>query len=317
MRKLFSRKKSVPDLVPDEEVSDNRIPDHPGVLAAYRAALGGDWEPAAEVVASTWGDWEARADVVFELADAAAQDDAWLTAWRAARPDDPGHAAVLAQSSVLRAWEVRGAQKADQTTPDQVEGFQRLLTEGRDAARVAAEAAPEDPTPWWTQVMLARGLPVAHAEFEAVWAELVARDPLHRYGHIQALQYWCAKWHGSDELMTDFATRAAAKSPRLALIALLGAFEHTEDRWRAPDVVAALDALIARLATETVETNFTRKERGWAIHALMSNNRPADALTQFRALGARADNEPWSLTGQARRVFLHTRDQARAEAARP
>ncbi|MEV6023035.1 hypothetical protein [Streptomyces sp. NPDC052036] len=32
-------------------------------------------------------------------------------------------------------------------------------------------------------------------------------------GHCQALQYWCAKWAGSNKLMTDLAERAAHRAP--------------------------------------------------------------------------------------------------------
>ena len=51
---------------------------------------------------------------------------------------------------------------------------------------------PDDPTPWNTLLTLARGLRRDHDEFRAMWTELIARDPLHHNGHLQALQYWCA-----------------------------------------------------------------------------------------------------------------------------
>ncbi|RLK58972.1 DUF4034 domain-containing protein [Actinokineospora cianjurensis] len=300
----------------NDEVSADTVYRDQALANAVAAAAGGLWLPAAELLASTWGDWAARADVVRALGDAAAADDTWLSAWRAARPQDPGHAVVLARMLIIVAWQVRGAQRGVDTTREQFVGFRRVLLEARQAAITAAEVAPDDPTPWWTHINLARGLSYEHDEFLALWSELLARDPLHRHAHVQALQYWCRKWRGSDDLMTEFAATAAATSPTLAVLPLQAAFEHDDDRWRDQDVVAALDTLLTRLPTDD-DTPDTRDDRGWAISALMANDRHDEAVVQFRALGTRADGQPWSFSESPVFLFLQTRTTACANARRP
>ncbi|SER27691.1 hypothetical protein [Actinokineospora terrae] len=301
----------------NSEVTADRVHGNQAPANALAAAAGGYWLPAAELLAATWGDWAARVEVVRALGDAAAADDTWLSAWRAARPRDPGHAVVLARMLIVVAWQVRDSQRGVDTTREQFVGFRRVLLEARQAAVAAAEVAPEDPTPWWAHVTLARGLSYEHDEFLAVWSELLARDPLHRHAHVQALRYWCRKWRGSDDLMTEFAATAAATSPTLAVLPLQAAFEHDHDRWRDQDVVAALDTLLTRLSTDPHDTPFTRDERGWAIQALMANNRHNEAITQLRALGTHADAEPWSLSESPVFLFLQTRTKACTNAGRP
>ncbi|WP_285500291.1 DUF4034 domain-containing protein [Actinokineospora sp. NBRC 105648] len=296
-------------LVPNSEVSAERYVD-PSLQVVVTAAREGNWEPAAGRLEETWGDWEARVLVVRALAEVAVQDDTWLRAWQAARPDDPGHAVVQAQTLVIVAWQVRGAQRAVNTTGEQFAGFHRVLVEARSAALTAAAEAPEDPTPWSIHVNLARGLSYHHEDFAAVWDQLIARDPLHHVGHLHALQYWCAKWAGSHDLMTDFATRVAATSPRLAVLPLIAAFEHDDELWSSPSVLTALDVVQARLASEDSNTILTRNERGWVIHTLLPNKRFDEAVVQFRALGPHADGEPWSMHEKPRLWFLKSRVDA-------
>lgn len=70
------------------------------VQEAVTAVEQGEWQPAAELMTSTWQDWDRRAYAVRKLANPAALDDRWLEAWRGERPDDPDVAVVHAQSLV-------------------------------------------------------------------------------------------------------------------------------------------------------------------------------------------------------------------------
>ncbi|MCC8251557.1 hypothetical protein [Saccharothrix luteola] len=115
--------------------------------------------------------------------------------------------------------------------------------------------------------------------FGQVCDELVARAPLHRMGHAQALQYWCKKWSGLHELMRDFATRAAAASPSLAALPLRAAHKLGDDErhpFRSPTALAALDVLLPWLAGVGADTRWLRNDRGWAILALTANERYAE-----------------------------------------
>jgi hypothetical protein len=300
-------------LVPDAEVTTSTPMEDLALAAVKDDVRAGNWQNAADLVTTTLGDWDRRQRVVWALADLAAKDDTWMTAWQAARPGDPHWAVVHAMSLVSLAWDIRGSAAASETTRSQFDGFHRVLLEAREAAAVAAAVLPEDPTPWNTMLTLARGLQVSHDEFRAIWTELISRDPLHHNGHQQALQYWCRKWHGSDEMALEFALVAAAKSPKFLAWPLHAAYEAqstSPDVWKTPAVVASLDALLDRLADQGSDTYSVRDDRGYAAFALMRLQRFEEAVGQFRALGALADAGPWDYSEQPRLVFLAFRGAA-------
>lgn len=304
-------------LVPDAEVTSTSPIEDLALSAVKDDVRAGNWENAADLVTTTLGDWDRRQRVVWALADLAAKDDTWMAAWQAARPRDPHWLVVHAMSLVSLAWDIRGSASASETTREQFEGFHRVLFEAREAATVAASVLPDDPTPLNTLLTLARGLQVEHDEFRAIWSELTARDPLHHNGHMQALQYWCRKWHGSDELALEFAVEAAAKSPKLLALPLQAAYESSgADAWKLPAVVASLDALLSRLADEGADTYALRNDRGYAAFGLIQLERFEEAVGQFRALGALADAGPWDYFEEPRITFLSMRGIAVKAAAK-
>ncbi|WP_018680448.1 DUF4034 domain-containing protein [Actinokineospora enzanensis] len=315
-------------LVPAGEVSAETRHDDARLGTAVAVARQGDWGQAAALVADTWVDWDRRARVVRALADVAAHDDTWLKAWRAAAPEDPHALVVHADALVRLAWQIRGSGWRHETTQRQIAGFRRVLHEAESAAYAAAMAVPEDPTPWLALVTAARGLGYDHDEFAEVWRGLTDRDPLHLHGHVQAAQYWCAKWHGSDEELVAFATAGAERSPGLAVLPLVAALELAEDErssvWRARFVTGALDTLLTRLSEKdsagTAHTGDARdrEERGWAAMALTNSGRCDEAVEQFRALRGRADGEPWTTYfHDPRRAFLAHRHRACLGASKP
>jgi hypothetical protein len=306
-------------LVPDAEVTTTSPIEDLALAAVKDDVRAGNWENAADLVTATHGDWDRRQRVVWALADLAAKDDAWMHAWQTARPGDPHWIVVHAMSLVALAWDIRGSATSSETTREQFDGFHRVLFEAREAAGIAARVLPDDPTPWNTMLTLARGLQVDHDEFRAIWTELMSRDPLHHNGHSQALQYWCRKWHGSDEEALAFALEAAAKSPKFLSLPLHAAYEAestSPDMWKSPAVVGSLDALLARLADEGAGTYALRDDRGYAIYALLELQRFEEAVGQFRALGAMADAGPWDYFTDPRLKFLSLRGIAVKAAAK-
>ncbi len=295
-------------LVPDAEVTTTSPLEDLALAAVRDDVRAGNWENAADLVASTTGDWDRRQRVVWALADLAAKDDTWTSAWHAARPGDPHWLVVHAMSLVSLAWDIRGRAPASRTAPEQFEGFHRVLGEASEAAAVAASVLPDDPTPWNTQLALARGLQVPRDEFLEIWDELLARDPLHHNGHQQALQYWCHKWHGSDELALEFGLAAAAKSPKFLALPLRAVHESgSPEMWRSPSVVGSLDSLLARLDDEGADTYALRDDRGYAAFGLVQLERFEEAVGQFRVLGAFADAGPWDCFEDPRIAFLSLR----------
>jgi hypothetical protein len=305
-------------LVPNAAVSGEPVRE-PALVAALDAVRAGRWEPAAELVAETSGDWNRRYAVVRALGDEAANDDEWLTEWRAERPGDGDAAAVHAEALVMMAWQIRGNARADSTTRAQFDGFHRVIAQAETAGRRATELLPADPTPWVTLIIVARALGYDHDEFGSLWDELVKRAPQHRAGHVQALQYWCEKWSGSHQLMMEFAVRAAAGSPELAFLPLDAATEWQHDNpavWTSPEVRGALDVLLARLAGEGAATKVLRDDRGHAAYALIESGRHTEAVEQFRLIGSNAFVTPWNNADKPLLSFLLARADTCKKAGR-
>ncbi len=235
-------------------------------------------------------------------------DDGWLTAWREARPDDGDAAVVHAESLARLAWQIRGPARAAATTRGQFDGFHRVIALAETAAKEAARLLPADPTPWATRITAATALGYDHGRFGALWDELVARDPHHVTGHERALQYWCAKWRGSDELVLLFASAAAGSAPSLAHLPLLAALEVAHDDpavWRSDPVRRALDRVLA-----------TGAAPGPAAVALAATGRHAEAVEQLRRLGPNVLCPPWDAHESPRLAHLRFRAEVCRKARR-
>jgi hypothetical protein len=281
----------------------------PAVNAAVSAAVVGQWQPAAELLAGSYGDWDLRACAVDTLADVAANDDGWLVAWQAIRPDDRHALVVDCAARTALARQLRRYGK----TPKRFDDFRRVLADAEAATKRAMLALPEDPTPWATMVTIARGLHYDQAEFDRVWQGLLDRAPLHRRGHEAALEYWSARWHGSHERMFTFAQEAAARSPSLSVLLLQAALDMQSDTpkvWRRPDVCAALDVLLHWLDTDGANSVDVRDDLGFAAMALVKNKRGAQAVPLFQRLGSYAGGAPWRYSPIRSAQFNNYRDRA-------
>ncbi|MEU5538063.1 hypothetical protein [Streptomyces sp. NPDC020362] len=292
-------------LLPAERQDTEHAAPLPAPWAEALAAVrGGDWQPAAEALRGIGRDWERRTTLSGLLGTLAAEDDAWLLAWEAARPDDPDAAVVRAQSTVYLAWELRGAKMARYTTQEQFEGFHRTLAGAREEIARAAALNPDDPTPYITEIWVALGLGLPHAEMDKLWAEITTRAPHHFGAHYSALQYWCAKWRGSEQQAFDFAERAAADAPLgslLSALPLVAHFEHDESTDVAadstPEMVARVDAGLADAAAADPEHPGLAQLRHLLAFYLHLQDRHEAALEQFKLVDGYVDALPWSYRG--------------------
>jgi hypothetical protein len=294
-------------MVPRAQLTDQPRSGIAEIDAAVAAARRGEWLPAAELMAGSYGDWDYRATAVNLLAELAADDDGWLTAWRTARPDDQHVAPVDCAALTILAWKLRGSGRAKDVTSERAEHFHRVLARAEVVALAATEALPGDPTPWATLAAIARGRSYDHAAFDRVWQGVVERAPLHRYGHTMALQYWTAKWCGSAERMWEFAQEAAAKSPSLAVVMLQAAWE---EGWGRPTTRDALETHLRWLATDGATGVHLLNDLGWAAYGLAKVGRKAEAVPYFRRLGDYAGGAPWSLMARPTYFFNESRVKA-------
>ncbi|WP_428952653.1 hypothetical protein [Streptomyces sp. cg35] len=318
-------------LVPVAQVDGERATAPDPAAEHVTSALGaGNWESGAQYLEGAGTDWQERDRRSVLLAEEAVKDDAWLTAWRAARPRDPGAALVHARSLVYLAWEIRGSAQARSTTREQFDGFHRVLAQAKEAFGAAQDAAGDDPCPFVAELPLAMGLGYPHEAFAAIWAEIEKRDPYHLAAHRSALQYWCAKWRGSHEEAEAFGRAAAAKGAPgqlLSTIVLDAYFEYEiahddlnpGEYYRRPEIVAATDAALADVAAAHA-ANPHDPAVAPARHLLGSflywQNRYEEALAQFRLADGYAGTTPWSYYGDPATRYVKVRDYCAAQVAR-
>ncbi|MFG2696182.1 hypothetical protein [Kitasatospora sp. NPDC048407] len=287
-------------LVPGDELILDPGLAGPDVDAALAALEAGDWHPVADLLAAAAGDHDRRRGLMRRFAEPAAENDAWLLAWRAEQPDN-ADAAILAQDSlVVLAWNVRTSQRAAAVTSERWAAFRKVLGDAEAAAAEAVRLAdPADPLPFVAQIPLAMGQSWDNERFRALWQEIVSRDPHNFSAHTGALQYWCAKWKGSHEEMHAFVDAAVAAAPKGSLLSALKLeayfeqFEGNKEPYTAPEVQAAVAAVLADLELADPDDRHRRYAHGWLVWVLAQAGRPADAMPHLRALGPIVP-EPWT-----------------------
>ncbi|MER7756186.1 hypothetical protein [Kitasatospora sp. NPDC097643] len=266
------------------------------------AAWAGNWKPAAAYVEAAGQDWDERWSRLQLLDSIADEDDAWLKAWRAA---DPGHcdaAALEAERMVHAAWEVRGSGYAHEVPAERMQAFRDMLPAAIEAAKRASLLDPANPAPWVVMVTAARGARYEPKQFEELWRGLVQRAPHHYDGHLQALQYWCAKWFGSDKKMMAFAKRAVKTAP--AGSPLPGIYLHAlvelEQRGTLGQTLAGelgkqpVRKVAAALARVRPDDPRLTGLRHLLAHYTTKAGLYGLALEQFRAIGPWCGGHPWT-----------------------
>lgn len=262
------------------------------------------WHPVARLLRETGQDWDRRGHRMRVLAHAL--PPAVADRWTAQRPGDPDALVLRAYAGALR-----GARDAD-----------------RDCLR-AAEAYPQDPTPWVALLSLLRGLGAPVRDSARAWHEAVRRDPWNRTAHHQLLLHLSPREKGSIVAMTDFARHGAAGAPRdcpLALLPLAARVEHFAFRLRpgSPDALGVNRHWYERGVAQDIDAALT----GWfhsgspahaeavadlsmLAFALCRAQRAADAGPVFHRLGRHMTSYPWDLLKDPLGTFVYWRDQCR------
>ncbi|MGW2562496.1 hypothetical protein ACWCXB_25235 [Streptomyces sp. NPDC001514] len=304
-------------LPPERQNTEQAGPEPAPLTAALASAVAGNWKPAAALLEETGRSWEARSYVCGRLAENAAEDDTWLLAWEAAHPGDPDAATVRARSTVFLAWRIRGGKRAQYTTGEQFEGFHRTLASSREETARAAALAPQDPTPYVGAIWTALGLGHPHAEMDRIWTQVTSRAPHHYEAHYAALQYWCAKWRGSEQPARDFAARAAADAPLgtlLKVLPLIAHFEHDESDDTAvdntPEMHALVDAALADAAAADPDHPRLPEVRHLLAYYLTLQSRHEAALEQYRLVDGCIGALPWRYRSDPAESYCRQRDEA-------
>ncbi|WP_328722635.1 hypothetical protein OHT52_26145 [Streptomyces sp. NBC_00247] len=274
----------------------------PALRKAAAAARRRKWEPAARLLAETGEDWERRAlysDVLGRVA--ARNGDGWLLAWEAARPYDPDAAVVRARTRIAYAWRLRGKLGASATSRAKFARFHQALWDSRDDLVRAARLNPADPTPHVAEVWMAMGLSYPNRDMHLLWREITERAPHHFDAHLSALQYWCAKWHGSKQIARDFAEKAADDAPEgslLAALPLIAWFENSDmappaASFGSPRVRAMVDAALVDIAAAPDDHARLPYVRHLVGYVLVHQGRYREAVVQFRHVDGHLNGLPW------------------------
>ncbi|PYC76768.1 hypothetical protein C7C46_21535 [Streptomyces tateyamensis] len=287
--------------------------------AVADAAWAGDWRAAAAHLEAAHGDWDEHWSRFELLRSIARRDDGWLTAWREAVPSSCDAAALAADLMVHQAWAIRGSGYAHEVPAANMAKFRALLPAAIEAAQRAAHLDPRNPAPWVVMVTAARGAQYRPDRFQPLWDGLVARAPHHYEGHWQGMQYWCAKWFGSDAKMLGFAERAMDGAPAgspLAGIYLHALTELEKRRTALPSGGAAKKRLLAvadALALVPAEEENLPTLRHLLARYLLQAGLYEAALQQFRLIGPWCGTPVWSEQGDPVEVFHAARAVAVAK----
>jgi hypothetical protein len=286
----------------------------------------GRWQGLRDLLRTTGADWLARGHRVRMLAQACA-DRSTVEAWLAAEPGSGDALVLRAATETARAFDLAVA--AGRGVPIDRRRIDTAVT----ACLQAAEAYLNDPTPWISLISVARLYPagVRRQELARWWDELHQRDPYNVEGHLQVLHYYSARWHGTHELMYDFARDAAGVAPPGCALPVLVQYARVEEYRYALDTAddgrpAAgsrqhwnHDGAVNDVRRTWQHWIMSRSHSGIAPGELRDLNYLAHAACYagekeiagavLRMLGPRATPTPWSYTGDPEQQILKWRKE--------
>lgn len=300
--------------------ADRPGPDQRCDLLA-EAAVRGDWRAAADGLADIGEDWERRYDAQIVLARGALDDDRWLDSWIAARPSDGTAHAIRARVLVELAWGALGTPDFHAKTAAHGETVHRVLRQVPPLCRRAAELRPHDPTPLITWLSAATGLGLPPDEFASLWDQMKQRAPLHVGAHRVALVHWSPTRRADADAGVAFVDEALTGAPRGSLLTMLRLQMYERDQasprtdgrsivLSRKDIGAAVDEALADLGAADPSHSKIPEMRHLLAHHLTGLGRYAEAVDQFRRLGAWCGADPWLATPDPVAAFARCRAEA-------
>ncbi|MEV0225259.1 hypothetical protein [Streptomyces sp. NPDC050704] len=286
----------------------------------------GRWQGLRQLLRTTGPEWLPRGHRMRLLAQTCASTST-AESWLAAEPRSPDALVLWAATETARAFNLAIA--AGRGVPI----HQNRIDTAVMACLRAADAYPEDPTPWISLIAVARLYPagVRRQELGRWWDELHGRDPYSVEGHLQVLHYYSSRWHGTHGLMYDFARDTAGVAPQGSALpvlvqfarveeyrylldgakgqqnALVGIGQHWKHEGAVSDVRRTWQRWIAARPDGPVEPGEVQ-HLNYLTHAACLAEVPDIAAVLFRLLGRRATRTPWSYTGDPEKQILKWRN---------
>ncbi|MCH0566534.1 MULTISPECIES: hypothetical protein [unclassified Streptomyces] len=294
------------------------------LTTARRDIVIGRWQGLRAVLRASGTDWAVRGRRVRALARTCAECSA-VESWLAAEPHSADARVLRAATEATRAFHLAAAAgRGVPVDPHHVDAAAL-------ACLAAAEAYPEDPTPWISLISVARLYPagVRRRDLARWWDELHRRDPYSVDGHLQVLRYYSARWHGTHGLMYDFARDAAEVAPVGCPLPVLVQYARVEEYRYARDAAQGTRGVpepgrhlghdgAAHDVRRTWQRWITARPEGTVsplelrdvnclAHAACWAGVAEVAAPLLRMLGRRATLTPWSCTGDPVRQIVRWR----------
>ncbi|MEU7999716.1 hypothetical protein AB0B66_00875 [Catellatospora sp. NPDC049111] len=220
------------------------------------------------------------------------------------------------------AWEARGGGYADSVSDDAWKVFAQRLVVAENCLDDVLDRDPKNVEALVGMITLANARSKGLDEIQRAFAAVIAVDPTHQDAHWSMLQAVCRKWHGSSELMFEFARERAAAHPGTGLPVLI-AYAHLEE-WLSrkrdyayleqPEVGADLKAAAEQSIWHPAFREGLETPRLWNAFAMafaMGDNY-AEAERCFARIGdGLATRKPWAYYGKPGKAFLKWRDWTR------
>ncbi|WP_128378959.1 hypothetical protein [Streptomyces cavernae] len=316
----MARERFAPDFDPD-------CGDAP-LTSARQDIVIGRWQGLRDLLGSTTV-WLMRGHRIRRLAESCARTST-VESWLAAEPHSADALVLRAATETARVFNL--AMAAGRGVPIDPMRVDAAVTACYDAAN----AYPEDPTPWISLISVGRLYAggVRRQVLNSWWDELHQRDPYSMEGHVQVMHYYSARWHGTHGLMYDFAFDAASVAPPGSALpvlvqfarveeyrfmldaargqhsALVGAGQHWNNEGAVSDVRRTWDRWITQRVDGPVPPGEVR-ELNYLAHAACHAGLPAIAASLFAMPGSRATRMPWACTGDPEKEIVKWRKSTR------
>lgn len=239
-----------------------------------------------------------------------------LDDWVEAEPNSADCRILRAQVGTSWAWHARSSALAGMVQKEQWALFHARLEAASSELKEAHRLAPQDALVYSNAVPIAKGLKSREPDILQVEACLhqlqnLANEPhLFRF-HGGALEYFCAKWHGSHRQMFDYARSITsglpAGHPLWALIPMAhyerNLIERRRNYWRQAGVISEIRTAyqhafpgaseMSSQATTSTEKYLEWTSRNYFAFALTMAGLVEEARRQIRVIGRRPTERPW------------------------
>ncbi|MEU7057075.1 hypothetical protein [Streptomyces sp. NPDC046197] len=314
----MARDRYTPDFDPD-------CGDAP-LSAARHDIVIGRWQGLRDLLRDTGSDWPLRGHRIRLLAQACAGSST-VESWLAAEPHSTDALVLRAATETARAFTLAIA--AGRGVPIAQDRLDATVL----ACLQAADACPEDPTPWISLISVGRLYPagVRRQELARWWDELHGRDRYSVEGHLQVLHYYSARWHGTHGLMYDFARDAAGVAPPGCALPVLVQYARVEEfryvldgakgqhaamglgqHWDHDGAVSDVRRTWQRWVLgrgDAAVTPVALRDLNYLAHAACYAGADEVAAALLRMLGRRVTRTPWSYTGDPARQLVRWRKE--------